>query len=189
MAVKSDKWIRKMSDRHSLIEPFEGGSLRFAQNNTPILNYGTSSCGYDVRCDTKFKVFTNTFPSIIDPKDFDVKNFVDVEGDVCILPAHGMVLAQSVEKFRIPSDIFGMVTGKNTYARCGVVVVPTTIDPGWHGRLTFTIHNTNPLPVKVYANEGIAHVLFMDVDERCDGDYDQRRGKYQGQRGISLPKV
>lgn len=189
MGLKSDKWIRKMSDRHGMIEPFEGGLLKHSPLGQPIVSYGTSSYGYDVRCAREFKLFTNLHSAIIDPKEFNPQSFVDVEGDHCIIPPHSFALARTVEYFRMPKDILAICVGKSTYARCGIIVNVTPLEPGWEGHITLELSNTTPLPAKIYANEGVAQILFFQGDEKCDTSYDERGGKYQGQKGVTLPKV
>ena len=189
MGLKSDKWIRKMSDKHGMISPYEGGLVKHNQHGTALVSYGTSSYGYDVRCAPEFKIFTNASAVVIDPKDFSDKSFIDHKGDFCIIPPHGFVLARTVEYFKIPSDVLGLCVGKSTYARCGILVHVTPLEPGWEGHITLEFSNTMPLPAKIYAHEGAAQVLFFQGDEVCASDYSDRNGKYQGQRGITLPKV
>ena len=188
MGVKSDHWIRKMADKHGLIDPFEGGQIRFSRHNTPIITYGTTSYGYDFRCANVFKVFTNIRTTLIDPKNVQADSYVDVEDDVCIIPPHSMALAKSVERFRFPSHIMGQVSPKTTYSRCGLALLGSNIDPGWHGHLTLSLFNTTPLPLKVYAQEGLGQMVFIEPEEKCSADYEDRRGKYQGVKHITLPK-
>lgn len=182
-----------MADRYGMIEPFEGGLMKHDTAGNSILSYGTSSYGYDVRADNKFKVFTNTgnaaASSIVDPKNFKNDYCYDVIGPECIIPPHGFALGCSFEYFRIPEDVLVVCMGKSTYARCGIIVNTTPLEPGWEGIITLEFSNTTPLPVKIYANEGIAQLLFFQGDEACDSSYKDRSGKYQGQRGITLPKV
>lgn len=187
MSIKSDKWIKKMSQEHSMIEPFEAGQVKIA-NNEKIVSYGTSSYGYDVRCADEFKIFTNINSSIVDPKHFDDKNFVDFKGDVCIIPPNSFALARTVEKFKIPRDVLVVCLGKSTYARCGIIVNVTPLEPEWEGYVTLEFSNTTPLPAKIYANEGVAQMLFFQSDEECETSYADKGGKYQGQEGVTLPK-
>lgn len=187
MTIKSDKWIKKMSQEHSMIEPFEAGQIKVS-NNQKIVSYGTSSYGYDVRCADEFKIFTNINSSIVDPKNFNDKNFVDFKGDVCIIPPNSFALARTVEKFKIPRDTLVVCLGKSTYARCGIIVNVTPLEPEWEGYVTLEFSNTTPLPAKIYANEGVAQMLFFQSDEECETSYADKGGKYQGQVGVTLPK-
>lgn len=187
MAIKSDKWIKKMSQEQGMIEPFETGQVKVA-NNEKIVSYGTSSYGYDVRCADEFRIFTNINSSIVDPKHFDDKNFVDFKGDVCIIPPNSFALARTVEKFKIPRDVLVVCLGKSTYARCGIIVNVTPLEPEWEGYVTLEFSNTTPLPAKIYANEGVAQMLFFQSDEDCETSYADKGGKYQGQVGVTLPK-
>ncbi|ALB01547.1 deoxycytidine triphosphate deaminase [Francisella persica ATCC VR-331] len=187
MTIKSDKWIKKMSQEHNMIEPFEAGQVKII-NNQKIVSYGTSSYGYDVRCADEFKIFTNINSSIVDPKDFNDKNFVDFKGDVCIIPSNSFALARTVEKFKIPRDTLVVCLGKSTYARCGIIVNVTPLEPEWEGYVTLEFSNTTPLPAKIYANEGVAQMLFFQSDEKCETSYADKGGKYQGQVGVTLPK-
>lgn len=187
MTIKSDKWIKKMSQDHNMIEPFEAGQIKVS-NNQKIVSYGTSSYGYDVRCADEFKIFTNINSSIVDPKSFDDKNFVDFKGDVCIIPPNSFALARTVEKFKIPRDTLVVCLGKSTYARCGIIVNVTPLEPEWEGYVTLEFSNTTPLPAKIYANEGVAQMLFFQSDEECETSYADKGGKYQGQVGVTLPK-
>lgn len=187
MTIKSDKWIKKMSQEHNMIEPFEVGQVKVI-NNQKIVSYGTSSYGYDVRCADEFKIFTNINSSIVDPKDFNDKNFVDFKGDVCIIPPNSFTLACTVEKFKIPRDTLVVCLGKSTYARCGIIVNVTPLEPEWEGYVTLEFSNTTPLPAKIYANEGVAQMLFFQSDEECETSYADKGGKYQGQVGVTLPK-
>ena len=188
MGLKSDTWIRKQSDKHHMIVPFEGGVIRNNQQGH-ILSYGTSSYGYDLRLSTRFKVFTNLRSGVIDPKEFDGSLLVDMDGDTCIVPPGGLVLAHSEEYLRMPKDVLGLVVAKTTYARCGINLSSTPLEPGWHGHVALPLANTSPLPVRLHAGEGIAQVLFFQGDEPCDGDYLDRRGRYHGQRHQFGPKV
>ena len=188
MSIKSDQWIRRMAVEHGMIEPFEPGQVRRVEGR-PIVSYGTSSYGYDVRCAPEFKIFTNINSTIIDPKNFDPKNFVDFGGDVCIIPPNSFALAATIEYFRIPRDILTVCLGKSTYARCGIIVNVTPFEPEWEGHVTIEISNTTPLPAKIYANEGIAQVLFFESDEPCEISYGEKKGKYQSQLEVTLPRI
>ena len=187
MAIKSDRWIRRMAGQ-GMIEPFEGGQVRAVEGRR-IVSYGTSSYGYDVRCAPEFKIFTNINSTMVDPKNFDEKSFVDVSGDVCIIPPNSFALARTVEYFRIPRNVLTICLGKSTYARCGIIVNVTPFEPEWEGTVTLEISNTTPLPAKIYANEGIAQVLFFQSDEPCELSYKDKKGKYQAQVGVTLPKI
>ena len=189
MSIKSDRWIRRMAEQHGMIEPFEAGQVKHAGDGHRIVSYGTSSYGYDVRCAREFKIFTNINSTIVDPKAFDPSSFVDIEADVCIIPPNSFALAKTVEYFRIPRDVLTVCVGKSTYARCGLIVNVTPFEPEWEGFVTLEISNTTPLPAKVYANEGIAQVLFFESDEVCEVSYKDKAGKYQAQRGITLPRM
>ena len=184
MSVKPDHWIARMAKEHKMIEPFEGGQVKDTK-----VSYGLSSYGYDVRISDEFKIFTNINTTVVDPKNFDEKAFVDFKGDVCIIPPNSFALGRSVEYFRIPRDVITICLGKSTYARCGIITNVTPFEPEWEGYVTMEISNTTPLPAKVYANEGIAQVLFFQSDEDCLISYADRKGKYQVQKGITLPKV
>ena len=189
VSIKSDNWIRRMSEGDArMIEPFAPELVR--QNDSgKIVSYGTSSYGYDVRCANEFKIFTNINSTIVDPKAFDERNFVDFVGDVCIIPPNSFALARTVEYFRIPRSVLTVCLGKSTYARCGIIVNVTPLEPEWEGHVTLEFSNTTPLPAKIYANEGIAQVLFFESDEECETSYKDRGGKYQGQTGVTLPKI
>ena len=171
-----------------MIEPFEPGQVKTSEGRK-IVSYGTSSYGYDIRCSTEFKIFTNVNSTIIDPKHFDEKNFVDFKGEVCIIPPNSFALARTVEYFRIPRDILTVCLGKSTYARCGIIVNVTPLEPGWEGHVTLEFSNTTPLPAKVYANEGACQFLFLQGNEPCEVSYADRAGKYMGQKGVTLPKL
>lgn len=186
MAIKSDKWIRKMAEQHRLIEPYQGSQVRYV-GGEKVVSYGTSSYGYDVRCAREFKIFTNIKSGIIDPKNFDANNFVDVVGDVCIIPPNSFALARTIEYFRIPRNVLTICLGKSTYARCGIIVNVTPLEPEWEGHVTLEFSNTTPLPAKIYANEGVAQMLFLESDEICEVSYADRGGKYQGQVEVTLP--
>lgn len=188
MSIKSDKWIRRMAEQHKMIEPFEGGQVKQGDNGR-IISYGTSSYGYDIRCSNEFKIFTNINSAIVDPKNFDENSFVDFRGEVCIIPPNSFALARTVEYFRIPRDVLTVCLGKSTYARCGIIVNVTPFEPEWEGHVTLEFSNTSPLPAKIYANEGVAQVLFFESDETCEVSYKDRGGKYQGQTGVTLPKA
>ena len=189
MSIKSDKWIRRMAEQHGMIEPFEAGQVRHAADGHRIVSYGTSSYGYDIRCAPEFKVFTNIYSTVVDPKNFDEKSFVDVQADVCIIPPNSFALARTVEYFRIPRSTLVVCLGKSTYARCGIIVNVTPLEPEWEGHVTLEFSNTTPLPAKIYANEGVAQMLFFESDEVCSTSYKDRGGKYQGQTGVTLPKT
>jgi len=188
MSIKSDRWIRAMASSHGMIEPFEPGQVREADGKR-IVSYGTSSYGYDVRCSNEFKVFTNIESAIVDPKNFDESSFVNKNGDVCIIPPNSFALARTVEYFRIPRNVLTICLGKSTYARCGIIVNVTPLEPEWEGHVTLEFSNTTPLPAKIYANEGVAQMLFFESDEACETSYRDRCGKYQGQQGVTLPKT
>ena len=188
MPVKSDIWIRRMATEHGLIDPFEPRQIREA-NGQRVISYGTSSYGYDIRCAPEFKIFTNINSTIVDPKDFDSGNFVDLESDVCVIPPNSFALARTVEYFRIPRDVLTICLGKSTYARCGIIVNVTPLEPEWEGHVTLEFSNTTPLPAKIYANEGVAQVIFLQSDENCETSYADRAGKYQGQVGVTLPRT
>ena len=188
MSIKSDKWIRKMAQQHAMIEPYEPGQVREA-NGQRIVSYGTSSYGYDIRCSNEFKMFTNINSTIVDPKNFDSNSFVDIKNDFCIIPPNSFALARTVEYFRIPRNVLTICLGKSTYARCGIIVNVTPFEPEWEGYVTLEFSNTTPLPAKIYANEGVAQVLFFESDEVCEISYKDRGGKYQGQKGVTLPKM
>jgi dCTP deaminase len=187
MSIKSDRWIRSMAQTHKMIEPYEPGQVRTV-NGEKVISFGTSSYGYDVRCANEFKVFTNVFSATIDPKAFDARSFVDHAGDICIIPPNSFVLARTVEYFRIPADVLTLCVGKSTYARCGIIVNVTPLEPEWEGHVTLEFSNTTNLPAKIYANEGVAQMLFFQGDEACEVTYKDRGGKYQGQRGVTLPR-
>ena len=188
MTIKSDKWIRRMAEEHGMIEPFEADQIRY-KDDRRIVSYGTSSYGYDIRCSDEFKLFTNINTSIVDPKNFDSNSFVDIKNDICIIPPNSFALARTVEYFRIPRSILTICLGKSTYARCGIIVNVTPFEPEWEGYVTLEFSNTTPLPAKIYANEGVAQVIFFESDEICETSYKDRGGKYQGQRGVTLPKI
>ncbi len=177
-----------MAAEHGMIEPFEPGQVR-ANGDGRLISYGTSSYGYDMRCANEFKIFTNINSTIVDPKNFDPQSFVDVAASVCIIPPNSFALARTVEYFRIPRNVLTICLGKSTYARCGIIVNVTPLEPEWEGHVTLEFSNTTPLPAKIYANEGVAQVIFIESDDPCETSYRDRRGKYQGQRGVTLPKT
>ncbi|MGQ0604381.1 MAG: dCTP deaminase [Anaerolineales bacterium] len=184
MGLKSDNWIKRMALEQHMIEPFVDGQVR-----NGVISYGVSSYGYDIRVADEFKIFTNVFSAIVDPKHFDPRSMVDFQGEVCIIPPNSFVLAKTVEYFRIPRNVLTVCLGKSTYARCGLIVNVTPFEPEWEGYVTLEISNTTPLPAKVYANEGIAQVLFFEGDEPCSISYADKKGKYQKQQSIVLPKL
>lgn len=188
MSIKADRWIREMAEQHGMIEPFEPGQVREREGER-IISYGTSSYGYDVRCANDFKIFTNIESTIVDPKEFDESSFVDKQSDVCVIPPNSFALARTVEYFRIPRNVLTVCLGKSTYARCGIIVNVTPLEPEWEGHVTLEFSNTTPLPAKIYAHEGVAQMLFFESDEVCETSYKDRGGKYQGQRGVTLPKA
>lgn len=188
MSIKADKWIRRMAKNEQMITPFEAGQIRQNETGGKIISYGTSSYGYDVRCAPEFKVFTNINSAIVDPKNFDEGSFVDINSDVCIIPPNSFALARTVETFKIPRNVLTICLGKSTYARCGIIVNVTPLEPEWEGQVTLEFSNTTTLPAKIYANEGVAQMLFFESDEVCETSYADRAGKYQGQQGVTLPK-
>ncbi len=188
MSIKSDRWIRRMAQEHGLLEPFEPRQVRQVDGRR-IVSYGTSSYGYDVRCANEFKIFTNINSVIVDPKSFDANSFVDLKSDVCVIPPNSFALARTIEYFRIPRNVLTICLGKSTYARCGIIVNVTPLEPEWEGHVTLEFSNTTPLPAKIYANEGVAQMLFLESDEECETSYADRGGKYQGQTGVTLPKA
>lgn len=184
MGLKPDHWIRKMALEHGMIEPFIDRQVREG-----VISYGVSSYGYDVRVADEFKIFTNVYSTLVDPKSFDSNSMVDFKGEVCIIPPNSFALARTVEYFRIPRSVMTICVGKSTYARCGIIVNVTPFEPEWEGFVTLEISNTTPLPAKIYANEGLAQVIFLEGDETCEISYADKKGKYQHQQGILLPKV
>lgn len=188
MSIKSDKWIKEMAQDHGMIEPFEPGQVRY-HGDERVISYGTSSYGYDVRCSNEFKVFTNINSATVDPKNFDEQSFVDVISDECIIPPNSFALARTVEYFRIPRQVLTICLGKSTYARCGIIVNVTPLEPEWEGHVTLEFSNTTTLPAKIYANEGVAQMLFFESDEVCEKSYKDRDGKYMKQTGVTLPKA
>ena len=184
MGIKNDAWIRRMAKEHGMIEPFEERQVREG-----VISYGLSSYGYDMRVSREFRIFTNALCAMVDPKAFDPRSFIEYEGDVCVIPPNSFALARSVEYFRIPRNVMTICVGKSTYARCGIITNVTPFEPEWEGYVTLEISNTTPLPAKVYANEGIAQVLFFEADESCEVSYADRKGKYQKQTTLTLPKI
>ena len=189
MTIKSDKWITTMSMENKMIEPFSSNQVRLDEKGQKLISYGVSSYGYDVRCSNEFKVFTNIHSAIVDPKSFDEKSFVDIQSDVCIIPPNSFALARTVEYFRIPRNVLTICLGKSTYARCGIIVNVTPLEPEWEGHVTLEFSNTTNLPAKIYAGEGVAQMIFFESDEDCEVSYKDRGGKYQGQTGVTLPKT
>lgn len=184
MGVKPDHWIRKMALEHGMIQPFVDSQVR-----NGVISYGVSSYGYDIRVADEYKIFTNVYSAIVDPKQFDPRSMVDFKGDVCVIPPNSFALARTVEYFRIPRSILTLCVGKSTYARCGIIVNVTPFEPEWEGYVTLEISNTTPLPAKIYSNEGIAQVVFFEGDEVCEISYADKKGKYQKQENIALPKI
>ncbi len=188
MTIKSDQWITRMAREHEMISPFEAGQVREADGRR-LISYGVSSYGYDVRCAPEFKIFTNVHSAIVDPKQFDDASFVDMTGDSCVIPPNSFALARTVEYFRIPRNVLTICLGKSTYARCGIIVNVTPLEPEWEGHVTLEFSNTTPLPARIYANEGVAQMLFFESDEDCAVSYADRGGKYQGQTGVTVPRA
>ena len=184
MGLKPDHWIRKMAREQRMIEPFEDSQVR-----NGVISYGVSSYGYDIRVANEFKIFTNVYSAVVDPKHFNPRSMVDYKGEVCIIPPNSFALARTIEYFRIPRGVLTICLGKSTYARCGIIVNVTPFEPEWEGYVTLEISNTTPLPAKIYANEGIAQVLFLEADEECEVSYADKKGKYQKQEAIVLPKL
>ena len=187
MTIRSDRWIRRMALEQGMIEPFQEEQVRHLDGQR-VISYGTSSYGYDVRCAAEFKVFTNINSAIVDPKGFDDSSFVDKHGEICIVPPNSFALARTVEYFRIPRNVLTICLGKSTYARCGIIVNVTPLEPEWEGHVTLEFSNTTPLPARIYANEGVAQMIFFQADEVCEISYRDRDGKYQGQTGVTLPR-
>jgi dCTP deaminase len=188
MSICSDHWIRTKAEENEMIKPFVPDQIR-KHNGQSIISYGLSSFGYDIRVSNHFRIFTNVYGAVVDPKAFDSKGLVEIESDVCLIPPNSFALALSVETFRIPKNVLTICVGKSTYARCGIIVNVTPFEPGWQGRAVLEISNTTPLPAKVYANEGLAQVLFFESQTPCDTSYADRKGKYQNQSCITLPQV
>ncbi len=187
MAIKSDRWIIEQAEK-GMITPYSPQQVR-SENNQKIISYGTSSYGYDVRCAREFKIFTNINSAIVDPKAFDDNSFVNVLSDVCIIPPNSFALARTIEYFKIPRNVLTICLGKSTYARCGIIVNVTPLEPEWEGHVTLEFSNTTNLPAKIYANEGVAQMIFLESDEVCLTSYKDRGGKYQGQKGVTLPRT
>ncbi len=186
MSIKSDRWIRQMADEYGMIEPFVAEQVSQVEGNR-VISFGTSSYGYDIRCSNEFKIFTNINTAIVDPKEFSGESFVDFTGDVCVVPPNSFALARTIEHFKIPREVLTVCLGKSTYARCGIIVNVTPFEPEWEGYATLEFSNTTPLPAKIYANEGVAQVIFFEASEQCEVSYKDRKGKYQGQAGVTLP--
>lgn len=184
MGLKPDHWIRRMASECRMIEPYADSQVR-----NGVISYGVSSYGYDIRVFDEFKIFTNVYSAVVDPKNFDPRSMVDYKGDICVIPPNSFALARTVEYFRIPRKVLTVCLGKSTYARCGIIVNVTPFEPEWEGYVTLEISNTTPLPAKIYSNEGIAQVLFFEADEECETSYADKKGKYQGQQSIVLPKL
>jgi dCTP deaminase len=184
MSIKADRWIRRMAREHRMIEPFADEQVRDG-----VVSYGVSSYGYDMRVAREFRIFTNALSAVVDPKAFDPASFIEYEGDICLVPPNSFALARSVEYFRIPRNVLTICVGKSTYARCGIITNVTPFEPEWEGYVTLEISNTTPLPARVYANEGIAQVLFFEGDEAPEVSYADKRGKYQKQAGVTLPRL
>ena len=189
MSIKSDKWIRRMAEQHGMIEPFEPHQVKLSADGQRMVSYGTSSYGYDIRCSSEFRLFTNLNSTIVDPKNFDPNSFVEVNADYCIIPPNSFALARTVEYFRIPRNVLTVCLGKSTYARCGIIVNVTPFEPEWEGYVTLEFSNTTPLPAKIYANEGACQFLFLKGDRPCEVSYADRAGKYMRQTGVTLPKL
>jgi dCTP deaminase len=184
MGLKPDHWIRKMALEHKMIEPFVEGQVR-----NGVISYGVSSYGYDIRVADEFKIFTNVYSAIVDPKNFDPRSMVDFKGEVCIIPPNSFALARTVEHFNIPRNVLCICLGKSTYARCGIILNTTPFEPGWRGYATLELTNSTPLPAKIYANEGIGQVLFFESEEDCEISYADKLGKYLDQKGVVLPRI
>jgi len=184
MSIKSDRWIREMCVKHRMIEPFEEKQVREG-----VISYGISSYGYDIRIAEEFKIFTNVNSSVVDPKHMDPASMVDFTGPICVIPPNSFALGRTVEYFRVPRNVLCTCVGKSTYARCGIITNVTPFEPEWEGFVTLEISNTTPLPARIYANEGIAQVLFFEGDEPCETSYKDKAGKYQAQQGITLPRL
>ena len=188
MTIKSDKWIKRMVREKGMIDPFEPKQVR-KNGEKRLISYGTSSYGYDVRCSNEFKIFTNINSATVDPKNFDETSFVNLVNDECVIPPNSFALASTIEYFKIPRNVLTICLGKSTYARCGIIVNVTPLEPEWEGYVTLEFSNTTPLPAKVYANEGACQFLFLKGDTECETSYADRKGKYQGQKGVTLPKL
>ena len=188
MTIKSDKWIKRMVSEKGMIAPFEPKQVR-KNGEKRLISYGTSSYGYDVRCSNEFKIFTNINSATVDPKNFDETSFVNLVNDECVIPPNSFALASTIEYFKIPRNVLTICLGKSTYARCGIIVNVTPLEPEWEGHVTLEFSNTTSLPAKIYVNEGVAQMIFLESDEECETSYKDRGGKYQGQKGVTLPKT
>ena len=188
MTIKSDKWIKRMVSEKGMIDPFEPKQVR-KNGEKRLISYGTSSYGYDVRCSNEFKIFTNINSATVDPKNFDETSFINLVNDECVIPPNSFALASTIEYFKIPRNVLTICLGKSTYARCGIIVNVTPLEPEWEGHVTLEFSNTTSLPAKIYANEGVAQMIFLESDEECETSYKDRGGKYQGQKGVTLPKT
>jgi dCTP deaminase len=189
MSILSDKLIRQLSSGDSMIEPFVDSQVRYTEKGEKIVSYGLSSYGYDARVADEFKIFTNINSSIVDPKQFDQDSFMDRKSDVCVIPPNSFALGRTIEYFRIPRDVFVLCVGKSTYARCGIIVNVTPLEPEWEGHVTLEFSNTTPLPAKIYAGEGICQFIFFRSEDRCETSYADRNGKYMKQLGVTLPTI
>lgn len=189
MTVMSDNWIKEMSNKYEMIKPFTQEQVRYKEDDEKIISYGLSSYGYDTRVADEFKIFTNVHSTTVDPKDFDEKSFVNVKNDICVIPPNSFVLGRTVEYFKIPRDVLVICVGKSTYARCGIIVNVTPLEPEWEGHVTLEFSNTTPLPAKIYAGEGACQFIFFKGNEICKTSYADRKGKYQAQKGVTLPTV
>ncbi len=184
MPIKSDRWIRRMAKEHQMIDPFVESQVREG-----VISYGLSSYGYDLRVADEFRIFTNVNTAVVDPKHFDPRSFVELKSEICVIPPNSFALGRSVEYFRIPRNILTICVGKSTYARCGIIVNVTPFEPEWEGFVTLEISNTTPLPARVYSGEGLCQVIFLEADELCETSYKDKKGKYQAQQGIVLPRI
>ena len=189
MSIKSDKWIKKMSLEEDMITPFSENQIRVDNEGNKLISYGVSSFGYDVRCSNEFKVFTNIHSAVVDPKNFDANSFVDIQSDVCVIPPNSFALARTVEYFKIPRKVLTICLGKSTYARCGIIVNVTPLEPEWEGHVTLEFSNTTNLPAKIYAGEGVAQMIFFESDEDCDVSYKDRGGSIRGKLGLHYPRL
>ncbi len=187
MSIKSDRWIKHMAIEHNMIKPFVDIQVRGRTGKNNMISFGTSSYGYDVRCANEFKIFTNINTTIVDPKNFDTNSFIDIKSNICIIPPNSFVLARTIEYFKLPRNVLTICLGKSTYARCGIIVNVTPLEPEWEGNVTLEFSNTTTLPAKIYANEGVAQMIFFESDDICAISYQDRHGKYQGQKNITLP--
>jgi dCTP deaminase len=188
VSIRPDTWIKRMALEHGMIRPFEDRLIRLVEGR-PVISYGLSSYGYDIRVSRHFRIFTNVYGSVVDPKAFDAKGLVEIESEVCLIPPNSFALALSVETFKIPRNVLTLCVGKSTYARCGIIVNVTPLEPEWEGFVTLEISNTAPLPARVYSNEGLCQIVFFNSDQVCEISYKDKKGKYQSQKGIVLPKI